>query len=316
MAQESTDSRLGGSLRRLRRDAGLTQAAAAQRAGIGISALRLLEQGQGTLQSWRRALAALDLELRGRSLAAGATGVALAALRRRRRLSIRAVARTLGVNRATIAALERDGPGRLATLEAYGAAIGAGLYLARRDAPRAFFTHAGNSSAHHGFRTPAHVLRPLYEAIGGPFDLDPCAATADPRRASVKARLRLTAEDDGLSHAWRGTVFCNPPYGRALPLWMAKCRQEAATGRAIVIALIPARPDAGWWHEHVVGHADIILLRGRIRFQGAENSAPFPSAIAVWGAAPALAGRIATGFPGAWHVARPAASGDTALAPT
>lgn len=282
----------------------MTQAEAAERAGIGVSALRILENGQGTLASWRRALAALDLELRGRSLAAGAIGPALAELRRRRKLSVRTVSKMLGVNRATIAALERDGRGRLATLEAYGEAIGAGLYLARADEPRRFFSHAGNSSAHHGFRTPAYILRPLYDAIGGPFDLDPCAATADAKRASVKARVRLTAEDDGLSHAWRGTVFCNPPYGRALPFWMAKCRREAAPGRATVIALIPARPDAGWWHEHLVGHADIILLRGRIRFQGADNSAPFPSAIAMWAAAPELAARIAAGYPGAWHVPR------------
>src|SRR5690606_8794439 len=146
--------------------------------GIGASALRLLENGQGTLASWRLALAALDLELRGRSLAAGATGPALAALRQRRRISAREASRALGVSRTTIAALERDGPGRLATLEAYGEAIGAGFYLAPRDAPRRFFTHAGNSSAHHGFRTPTAILRPLYEVIGGPFDLDPCAATA------------------------------------------------------------------------------------------------------------------------------------------
>mgnify|MGYP007039145828 CR=1 FL=1 len=50
------------------------------------------------------------------------------------------------------------------------------------------------------------------------------------------------------------------------------------------MALLPARTDTGWWHEHVAERADVFLLRGCLAFGDGEQSAPFPSALAVWGA--------------------------------
>ena len=40
---------------------------------------------------------------------------------------------------------------------------------------------------------------------------------------TIKARILLTIEDDGSAAPWRGMVFVNPPYGRALKLWISKC---------------------------------------------------------------------------------------------
>ena len=119
----------------------------------------------------------------------------------------------------------------------------------------------------------------------------------------MRARVHFTAEDDGLSLAWHGTVFVNPPYGRALAAWVAKARREVESGRArTVVALLPARPDTAYWHEHVAGRATVYFLRGRLRFGGSEQSAPFPSALAVWGAEPRDAGgprrRVARGLAG------------------
>jgi hypothetical protein len=56
--------------------------------------------------------------------------------------------------------------------------------------------------------------------------------------------MHFTAEDDGLSLPWHGTVFVNPPYGRQLPAWIAKAHAEVEQGNArLVVALIPARTD-------------------------------------------------------------------------
>lgn len=92
----------------------------------------------------------------------------------------------------------------------------------------------------------------------------------------------------------------NPPYSRALPSWVAKCSQEAAAG-AVVIGLVPSRADTRWWHSHVAGQASILMLKGRLRFGNGKGSAPFPSALVVWGSQE-LASRIATALPGAWHI--------------
>jgi hypothetical protein len=82
----------------------------------------------------------------------------------------------------------------------------------------------------------------------------------------VKERLLLTAEDDGLSVPWRGRVFVNLHYGRALRAWVRKCAGEAASGRAVVVGLLPARPDTRWWQDHVAGRAHVCMLHGRLQF--------------------------------------------------
>lgn len=96
------------------------------------------------------------------------------------------------------------------------------------------------------------------------------------------ARVNFTHDDDGLTLPWHGVVFVNPPYGRTLGLWVAKTRQEVEEGRArTVVALLPARPDTTYWHQHVAGRAVVYFLRGRLRFSDGEQAAPFPSALVV-----------------------------------
>ena len=73
----------------------------------------------------------------------------------------------------------------------------------------------------------------------------------------------------------------NPPYGREVGFWAAKARLEALKG-SLVVGLLPARTDTRWWTQNVRNHADIHFIQGRLKFGGAENSAPFPSAIAIW----------------------------------
>jgi len=48
---------------------------------------------------------------------------------------------------------------------------------------------------------------------------------------------------------WAGeTVFCNPPYGKAIGKWVEKCYKENLKGVAVVM-LIPARTDTSWFHK-------------------------------------------------------------------
>lgn len=76
----------------------------------------------------------------------------------------------------------------------------------------------------------------------------------------------------------------NPPYGSAIKDWIAKARKESENPNTIVVGLIPARTDTRYWHEHIFGVAsEIIFIKGRLKFGDGENSAPFPSAVIVWG---------------------------------
>lgn len=148
-----------------------------------------------------------------------------------------------------------------------------------------------HSSVEHTWQTPESFLE-LVRAIG-PIALDPCTSVGNPTKAAVWCTGRLMhmtnpprVIDDGLTAPWTqyaegGLVYVNPPYGRALGAWAAKCVEEARLGAEIVL-LVPARPDTQWF-EHL-WHADALLFwKGRLKFKGATAGAPFPSAVAYWG---------------------------------
>ena len=50
--------------------------------------------------------------------------------------------------------------------------------------------------------------------------------------------------------------------------------------------LIPARTDTKRFHEYIYGNAEIRFIKGRLKFGGCENSAPFPSMIVIFGKEP------------------------------
>ena len=108
------------------------------------------------------------------------------------------------------------------------------------------------------------------------FTLDPCAT---PQNA--KCPLFFTEADDGLSQDWgKHKVFMNPPYGRSIIKWMKKAYESSEKG-ALVVCLIPSRTDTKWWHDYAM-KGEIRFIRGRIKFEGSVNNAPFPSAIVVF----------------------------------
>jgi len=131
-------SQLGQLFRDARKTAVLTQAQLAEQAHIGISAVQAVERGRGRVSSLNAILKTMDLELRGRRLAAGPVGSALALTRRRRKMSRRRLAKALGVSRNTLVAVEQGG-GLVGTLEAYAGAVPAGTVSSKTTGrPRLF----------------------------------------------------------------------------------------------------------------------------------------------------------------------------------
>ena len=108
------------------------------------------------------------------------------------------------------------------------------------------------------------------------FTVDVCAS-----RENAKCVRYFSEEDDGLAQSWRGEVcWMNPPYGRKIGLWMKKAYQESRRG-ATVVCLVPARTDTAWWHEYAM-RGKCTFIRGRLKFGGSKNAAPFPSALVVF----------------------------------
>lgn len=114
------------------------------------------------------------------------------------------------------------------------------------------------------WKTPKAVYQVLDSEFY--FDFDPCP---------------IHPMFDGLEVEWGNVNFVNPPYGRELPKWIRKGYEEWRRGK-IVVFLIPSRTDTSWWHEYIMRASEIRFIKGRLKFDDQENSAPFPSAIVIF----------------------------------
>ena len=108
------------------------------------------------------------------------------------------------------------------------------------------------------------------------FDLDVCAS-----HENAKCSRYFVRADDGLQQAWSGACWMNPPYGKTISSWVRKAYESSLAG-ATVVCLLPARTDTVWWHQFVQPYAEVRFLKGRLKFGGLENSAPFASVIAIF----------------------------------
>ena len=108
------------------------------------------------------------------------------------------------------------------------------------------------------------------------FTLDACAI-----KENAKCKQFYSPEQNGLLMPWTGTVWCNPPYGRQIGKWVEKAEKSAKEG-ATVVMLIPARTDTAWFHDYIYHKAEIRFIRGRLKFGGSKNSAPFPSMVCIF----------------------------------
>ena len=113
------------------------------------------------------------------------------------------------------------------------------------------------------------------------FTLDPCSTDEN-----AKCAKHYTKAQDGLVQDWAGeTVFCNPPYGREMPKWIAKCAEHGRGGGTAVM-LIPARTDTRAFHDYIYGKAEVRFIRGRLKFGDSANAAPFPSMVVIFRGSP------------------------------
>ena len=128
------------------------------------------------------------------------------------------------------------------------------------------------------YETPPDFVRELEKEFGA-FQVDVAA-----REDNKKAPRCFTPEMDGLSQDWTGLrCWMNPPYGRDINKWVEKA---ATSGAALVVALLPARTDTRWFHDHIYGKAEVRFLKGRVKFwlDGEPTNAPgkFPSMLVIW----------------------------------
>lgn len=120
----------------------------------------------------------------------------------------------------------------------------------------------------------------LYDKLDSEYHFTLDAAASD---NNAKCRRYFTKEMDGLRQFWgRDTVFCNPPYGRDIGKWVEHAFNTHWVNGNTIVLLLPARTDTKWFHRYIYGKAEIRFLKGRLKFSGSKNSAPFPCMLAIY----------------------------------
>jgi site-specific DNA-methyltransferase (adenine-specific) len=129
------------------------------------------------------------------------------------------------------------------------------------------------------WRTPPEIFIKLDTEFY--FDLD-AAASAENALCSKFLTDALRVEH------WPGRrIFLNPPYGKMLAPFIRKAAAEAEKDKTIV-ALIPLRMRAAWFHDYVIGKAvEVRAVRKRIKFLRPDGTRPqltgsCDSMIIVW----------------------------------
>jgi phage N-6-adenine-methyltransferase len=130
------------------------------------------------------------------------------------------------------------------------------------------------SSAKCEWQTPQSTFDALHQEFG--FETDVCALPENAKCAKF-----YTPEMDGLAQTWKGVCWMNPPYSREMPKWIRKAWESSQEAGATVVCLLPSRTDTKAWHDFCMKD-EIRFIRGRLKFGGHTNSAPFPSAIVIF----------------------------------
>ena len=114
------------------------------------------------------------------------------------------------------------------------------------------------------WKTPKRFYKKLDKEFD--FNFDPCPENPD---------------FDGLLIEWKERNFINPPYSE-VEKWIEKGYRESVKGKLCVF-LVASRTDTRWFHNYCLKYAkEIRFIKGRLKFNDTENSAPFPSCIIIF----------------------------------
>ena len=117
------------------------------------------------------------------------------------------------------------------------------------------------------------------------FDLD---AAADKELTKCDNWLGLDHDDesrrDALAVDWAdyasSAIWCNPPYGRQLPKFLAKGLE--ASKSVPVVFLLPNSTDTRWFHDYCLPH-EVVYVKGRLTFGNYHSPAGFGSIVVIMG---------------------------------
>jgi DNA N-6-adenine-methyltransferase (Dam). len=109
------------------------------------------------------------------------------------------------------------------------------------------------------------------------FTIDLCA-----NEINAKHENYFSIKDNALIQDWNNNSgWLNPPYGRGIEEWIKKA-SEIKYGS--VCCLLPARTDTKYFHNYIYNNSNAITVfkKGRLKFVGCKDAAPFPSMVVLF----------------------------------
>src|SRR6266550_2539632 len=131
--------------------------------------------------------------------------------------------------------------------------------------------HRAQGTGENEWYTPSKYIE-LARVVLGSISLDP--ASSAKAQAIIKAKVFFSVQDDGLSKAWNGTVWLNPPYTQPdISNFASKMVSEYRRGKIeSAIMLTHNYTDTTWFHELAKAAHAICFTRGRIKFVDAYGN--------------------------------------------
>jgi len=90
---------------------------------------------------------------------------------------------------------------------------------------------------------------------------------------------------DALKHEWVKDGFLNWPYSKSYE-FLQHAYEQHLKNNINLLGLGYNKSDTKWYHEFAYGKAEIIPIKGRIKFlqngKPSVNSAPYPSCWFIW----------------------------------
>lgn len=125
--------------------------------------------------------------------------------------------------------------------------------------------HVSQNSGENEWYTPPEYLDAAKMVMGG-IDLDP--ASCEIANANVQADTFFSKEDDGLSKAWSGNVWMNPPYAQPLiQQFSEKVSVEFDAGNIEqAIVLVNNATETKWFQTMAAESTAVCFPKGRVKF--------------------------------------------------
>ena len=126
--------------------------------------------------------------------------------------------------------------------------------------------HVTNNSGNNEWYTPSKYIELAREVLGV-IDLDP--ASCEYANKTVKALTYFDIDDDGLSKAWNGKVWMNPPYSSDLiQQFSYKIVDEYSKGNIEeAIVLVNNATETQWFSHMMLSASAVSFPKGRIQFE-------------------------------------------------